>query len=187
LDKKPRADSLRNREHILNIAREAFTTSGASISLDDIAKKANVGPGTLYRHFPNREALLEAVYRSEVAKLCAAEKEFATTMSAVEALRAWMLLFIDYIDAKLVISSALNLYLCAESSELFETTGNQIKAAIRGLVERAVQTGDIRDDVDPLDLLRAIFGIANTASSADWHQSARKLVDILILGSKPQK
>jgi AcrR family transcriptional regulator len=151
LDKKPRADSLKNREHILNIAREAFTTSGASVSLDHIAKKTNVGPGTLYRHFPNREALLEAVYRSEVAKLCAAEN------------------------------------LCGESSKLFESTGNQIKAAIRGHVERAVYSGDIRDDVDPLDLLRAIFGIANTASSADWHQGARKLMDILILGSKPQR
>lgn len=186
MDKKPRADSIKNREHIIKIAREAFTTSGASVSLDDIAKKASVGPGTLYRHFPNREALLEAVYRSEVAKLSDAEKEFATTLPPVEALRAWLLLSIDYIDAKLVISPALNLYLCEGTSELFECTGNQIKTAIRNLVERAQESGDIRKDVDPIDFIRAIYGVATTASEADWHQGAKRMVDILILGSKPQ-
>src|SRR5579863_1586211 len=98
--RKPRSDAQRNRERILEAAKEAFTRSGANVNLDDIAKDAGVGPGTLYRHFPTRDALLEAVYRSEVAKLAAAEGRFAASMPPVEALRAWMLLFVDYIAAK---------------------------------------------------------------------------------------
>src|ERR1700739_1364561 len=96
-DRKPRADAQRNRERILEVAKREFTRSGANASLEEIAKKAAVGPGTLYRHFPTREELLVAVYRSEMEKLAAAERKFAETMPPLEALRAWMLLFIDYI------------------------------------------------------------------------------------------
>ena len=106
--RKPRADAQRNRERILEVAKEAFTRSGANISLDDVAKQAGVGPGTLYRHFPTREALLEAVYRTEVENLAAAERKFAEAMPPIEALRAWMLLFVDYIAAKQIIAPALN-------------------------------------------------------------------------------
>src|ERR1700750_3295087 len=95
LSRKPRADAQRNRERILEVAKKAFTRSGVDISLDEVAKQAGIGPGTLYRHFPTRDALLEAVYRTEVEKLGAAEREFAESMPPVEALRAWMLLFVD--------------------------------------------------------------------------------------------
>ena len=95
--RKPRADAQRNRERILEVAKQAFTRSGADTSLDDIAKRAGVGPGTLYRHFPTREELLQAVYQSEVEKLAAAERKFAQTMPPTEALRAWLLLFVDAI------------------------------------------------------------------------------------------
>src|SRR5215472_6275819 len=95
--RKPRRDAQRNRERILEVAKEAFTRSGADASLDDIAKQAAVGAGTLYRHFPTRDALIEAVYRSEVEKLAASARKFAETLSSIEALRAWMLLFIDHI------------------------------------------------------------------------------------------
>src|SRR5215469_2303964 len=106
--RKPRADAERNRDRVLEAAKEAFTRSGADASLDDIAKQAGVGPGTLYRHFPSREALIEAVYRTEVEKLAAAEQNFAGTMAPIEALRAWMLLFVDYIATKKIIAPALN-------------------------------------------------------------------------------
>lgn len=86
--RKPRADARRNRERIMEIAKEGFTRSGANISLDDVAKQAGIGAGTLYRHFPTREALLEAVYRTEVEKLAAAERKFAETMPPIEALRS---------------------------------------------------------------------------------------------------
>ena len=182
--RKPRADAQRNHEKILEIAKEAFTRSGANISLDDIARQAGVGAGTLYRHFPTRDALLEAVYRTEVQKLAAAEKEFAKSMPPVEALRAWMLLFVDYIAAKQIIAPALNT-IVGGPSKLFDATGDLVKGAIQGLVARAIKSGDIRPDLDPLDLLRALVGVSNVASSPDWPQSARRLVGILILGSRP--
>jgi AcrR family transcriptional regulator len=152
--------------------------------LDDVARQARIGAGTLYRHFPTRDALLEAVYRTEVGKLVAAEREFAESMPSVEALRAWMLLFVDYIAAKQLIAPALN-NMVGGTSKLFDWTGNQIKSAITGLVNRAIETGDIRPDLDPVDLVRALIGVSNVASGPDWAQSARRLVDILILGSRP--
>src|ERR1700761_1569611 len=107
-ERKPRADAQRNRERILEVAKAAFARSGANASLDDIATRAGVGAGTLYRHFPTREALLEAVYHTEVAKLAAAERELSEKFPPVEALRAWMLLFVDYIAEKHIIAPALN-------------------------------------------------------------------------------
>src|SRR6266568_4836959 len=108
VNRKPRADAQRNREHILEVAKQEFTRSGADTSLDDIAKEAGVGPGTLYRHFPTREELLQAVYRSEMEKLAAAERRFAQSMPPIEALRAWLLLFVDAIETKHLIAPVLN-------------------------------------------------------------------------------
>ena len=184
--RKPRADAQRNRERILELAKEAFTRSGVNISLDEVARQAGVGAGTLYRHFPTRDALLEAVYRSEVEKLAAAEQRFAESMTPIEALRAWMLLFVDYIATKQIIAPALNT-MVGGPSKVFEASGRQIKAAIHGLVKRAIESGDIRADLDPFDLLRALVGVANVASAPDWPQSARRLVQILIAGSRPVK
>ena len=184
--RKPRADAQKNRERILEVAKEAFKKSGANTSLDDIAKQAGVGPGTLYRHFPSREELLKAVYRTEAEKLAAAEQKFAETLPPVEALRAWMLLFVDYIDAKQIIAPALNA-LVGDPKKIFEASYAQIWEAIRTLVKRAIKSGDIREDLDPIDLLRALIGVANIATSPDWQQSARRLVDILIMGSRPIK
>jgi AcrR family transcriptional regulator len=182
--RKPRADAERNRQRILEIAKKTFTRSGANISLDDLARQAGIGPGTLYRHFPTRDALLEAVYRTEVEKLAAAERELSQAMPPVEALRAWMLLFVDYIAAKQIIAPALNT-LVGGPSKLFEASGSQIKGAIGALVERAIESGDIRPDLDPLDLLRALVGVSNVASVPNWAESARRLVQILIAGSRP--
>jgi AcrR family transcriptional regulator len=185
-ERKPRTDAQRNRERILEVAKEAFTESGANASLDDIAKQAGIGPGTLYRHFPTREELIEAVYRTEVEKLAAAERTFAETMPPLDALRAWMLLFVDYIATKKIIAAALN-SLVGGPSKIFEASYAQVWEAIRALVKRAVKSGDIRKDLDPIDLLRALIGVANVGTSPDWQQSARRLVDILILGARPLK
>jgi len=181
--RRPRADARRNYERILEIAKEAFSLQGANVSLDDIGKQAGVGAGTLYRHFPTRDVLLEAVYRTEVEKLAATEAEFARTMPPVEALRAWMLLFVDYIAAKQIIAPALNT-IVGGPSKIFEATGDLIKGAIQSLVERAIESGEIRSDLEPLDLLRALVGVSNVASTPDWPQSAKRLVEILILGSR---
>ena len=182
--RKPRADAQRNRKRILEVAKKAFTRWGTDVSLDEIAKQAGVGPGTLYRHFPTREALLEAVYRTEVEKLAAAEREFSETMLPGEALRAWMLLFVDYIATKQIIAPALNA-LVGGPSKVLKASGDQVRGAIRTLVNRAIESGDMRPDIDAVDLLRALIGVSNVASGPDWPQSARRLVEILIIGSRP--
>jgi AcrR family transcriptional regulator len=184
--RKPRTDAQRNRERILGVAKQAFTRSGANASLDDIAKDAGVGPGTLYRHFPTREELLKAVYRTELEKLAAAEQKFAETMPPIEALRAWLLLFVDAVAAKQIIAPALNT-LVGEHKKMFEASYARMHEAIRALVKRAVKSGDIRKDLDPMDLLRALIGVSNVASGPDWQQSARRLVDILVSGSQAIK
>jgi AcrR family transcriptional regulator len=181
--RKPRTDALQNRGRILEVAKEAFTRSGADASLDDIAREAGVGAGTLYRHFPTRDALIEAVYRTEVEKFAAAEKEFSESRPPIEALRAWMLLFVDYIATKHIIAPALNT-LVGGPSKLYEGSRGQVQGAIDSLVKRAIKSGDIRKDLEPFDLLRALIGVSNVASSPDWQQSAKRLVDILIAGSR---
>jgi AcrR family transcriptional regulator len=184
--RKPRADALRNRERILEVAKEAFTQQGANASLDEIAKQAGVGAGTLYRHFPTRDELIQGVYRNEVAKLAAAAARFAETMPPLEALRTWMLLLVDYIAAKHIIAPALNT-IAGGPSKLHEGSRTIIQAAIDGLVRRAKKSGDLRRDLDAYDLLRALIGVSHVGSGADWQQSARRLVDILIAGSRPLK
>jgi len=184
-DKKPRADAQRNRERILEVAKQEFTRSGANASLEEIAKKAGVGPGTLYRHFPTREDLLVAVYRAEMEKLAAAERTFAETLPPVEALRAWLLLFVDAVETKQIIAPVLNT-LAGDPKKVFEASYTRIHEALRALVKRAIKSGDIRQDLDPIDLLRALVGVSNVATSPDWRQSARRLVEILIQGTRPQ-
>ena len=186
IPRKPRADAQRNRERILDVAKEAFSRHGANTSLDDIAQEVGVGPGTLYRHFPTREELLQAVYRSELEKLAEAEQKFSQTMAPTEALRAWLLLFVDAIAAKQLIAPALNTLL-GDPKKVFETSYAKMHQAIRALVKRGVESGDIRSDLDPVDLLRALIGVSNVASAPNWQPSARRLVDILIAGSRPVK
>jgi AcrR family transcriptional regulator len=184
--RKPRTDALRNRERILEVAKGAFTRHGADASLDEIAKQAGVGAGTLYRHFPTRDALIEAVYRSEVEKLAAAGSKFAAAMPPIEALRAWMLLFVDYIAAKHIIAPALN-SVVGGASRLYEGSRGLIQGAIDELVKRAKKSGDVRRDIDASDLLRAVIGVSHVGSGPEWQQSARRLVDILIAGSRSVK
>jgi AcrR family transcriptional regulator len=186
IQRKPRADAQRNRERILDVAKGAFARHGANASLDDIAKQVGVGPGTLYRHFPTREELLQAVYRAELEKLAEAEQKFSRTMAPTDALRAWLLLFVDAIAAKQLIAPALNTLL-GDPKKVFEASYAKMHQAIRALVKRGVVSGEIRSDLDPVDLLRALVGVSNVASGPDWQQSARRLVDILIVGSRAVK
>jgi AcrR family transcriptional regulator len=185
-DRKRRADAERNRERILKVAKRAFSRHGANASLDDIAKEAGVGPGTLYRHFPTREQLLEAVYRTEVEKLAASEKNLGETLPPLEALRAWMLLFIDYIATKKIIAPALNPP-AGGHAKVIEASYAPIHEAMRALVKRAIKTGALRKDLTPLDLLRALVGVAYLESTPDWQPSARRLVDLLLAGAQAKK
>jgi AcrR family transcriptional regulator len=182
--RRPRADAKRNRERILEVAKEVFTRVGATASLDDIARRSGIGSGTLYRHFPTRDALIEAVYRSEVEKLANAGPRFAATLLPLEALRAWMLLFIDHVAGKMLIVPAMDT-VAGGSSRLIMGSRGLIRAAFAALAERAIASGDLRHDIDPDDLVRALVGIFHTAYEPGWEQTARRLVDILIAGSRP--
>ncbi len=181
--RRPRVDALRNRERILEVAREAFTQHGPEATLDDIARRAEVGPGTLYRHFPTRDALIEAVFRSEVEKLTAAGKSYGVTMLPLEALRAWMLVFIDYVAGKTLILPAMD-SVPGGSMRLIEGTRGLIHSTFRGLVQRAIDSGDLGAGIDPDDMIRALVGVFHTTSLPGWESSARRIVDILIEGSR---
>ncbi|MGI4827288.1 MAG: TetR/AcrR family transcriptional regulator [Janthinobacterium lividum] len=183
--RRPRVDAQRNRERILEVAREAFTQHGPEATLDDIARRAEIGPGTLYRHFPTRDALIEAVFRSEVEKLTAAGERYTVTLRPLDALRAWMLVFIDYVAGKTLILPAMDT-VPGGSMRLIEGTRGLIHSTFRGLVQRAVDSGDFRAGTDPDDIIRALIGVFHTTSLPGWESSARRIVDILIDGSRPR-
>jgi AcrR family transcriptional regulator len=180
--RKSRADAKRNRERILEIAKNAFTRDGATASLDDIARRSGIGNATLYRHFPTRNDLIEAVYRNEVERLAAAEQRFATSMPPIGALRAWMLLFIDHVSQKKLIIPAMD-SVPGGSMRLMEGSRRLIHGTFVTSVERAIASGGLRADTDPEDFVRALVGVFHTAALPGWEQSARRLVDILIAGS----
>jgi AcrR family transcriptional regulator len=152
--------------------------------MDEIARRARIGPGTLYRHFPGRDDLLAAVYISEVEKLAEAQRIFSAELPAIEALRAWLLVFIDYIAAKRIIASALNA-MAGGPARVYQQSSRLMEEAAKALASRAVASGDLRPDVDPMDMLRAIYGVASAGSAGDWPAKARRFVDILIQGSRP--
>jgi AcrR family transcriptional regulator len=181
--RKPRADAERNRERILEVALEVFTCDGAQASLDDIAQRSGVGNATLYRHFSTRDALIEAVYRNEVEKLAAAEERFAAYMPPLEALRAWMLLLIDHFAAKKLIIPAMDT-VAAGPMRLMEGSRSLIHAAFLKSVNRAIGSGDLRSDTEPTDFIRALIGVLHTTAQPGWESSARRLVNILIAGSR---
>lgn len=181
--RKPRSDAARNRERILEVAKEVFTRNGATASLDDIAHRSGIGNATLYRHFPTRDALIEAVYSSEVEKLASAGPRFAATLPPLDALRAWMLLFIDHVVGKMLIVPAMET-VAGGSSRLIMGARSVIRGAFAALVQSAIDSGDLRDDTDPTDLIRALVGVFHTAYEPGWEQTARRLVDILINGSR---
>ena len=182
--RKPRSDAQRNRERILEVAKQVFTRRGADASMGEIARRAKIGPGTLYRHFATRDDLLATVYITQLEKLAAAQKKLSAELPPIEALRAWLLLFIDYIAAKKIIAPALNA-MAGGPSRVFQQTNRLMEEAANALASRAVARRDLRPDVDPMDMLRAIYGVSSAGSTDDWPAKARRFVDILIQGSRP--
>jgi AcrR family transcriptional regulator len=182
--RKPRSDAKRNRERILEIAKQVFTRRGADASMGEIARRAKIGPGTLYRNFATRDDLLATVYITEVEKLAAAQKKLSAELPPIEALRAWLLVFIDYIAAKKIIAPALNA-MAGGPARVFQQTTQVMEEAANALAIRAVASGDLRADVDPMDLMRAIYGLSTAGSADGWPAKARTFVDILLQGSRP--
>jgi AcrR family transcriptional regulator len=182
-ERRPRVDAQRNRERILDAARDAFSQHGAHATLDDIARRAEVGPGTLYRHFPTRDDLVEAVFRSEVDKLSAAAQRFSSTQPPLQALRSWSFLFIDYVATKLLILPALDT-VPGGSTRLIASSRTTVHGTFHTLIQAAIASGDLRPSTHPDDLIRAIIGIFHTDTQPGWETSARRIVDILIEGSR---
>jgi AcrR family transcriptional regulator len=186
VSRKPRADAERNRIRLIEVARAAFTELGAEVALEEIARRAGVGIGTLYRHFPTRDALLSEVYRHAVEQLAGAAARLSGTLAPVDALREWLRLFIDYIATKQVMAPALGA-MAGGTASLYASSGPTIKTAISQLIDRAIAHGDVGGEIEPLDLLRALMGVANVKNGPGWQASAHRLIDILIDGLRAQR
>ncbi|MBC3190495.1 TetR/AcrR family transcriptional regulator [Pseudonocardia sp. C8] len=184
-----RADAARNRELLLAAAVRAFTaesTGGPPATLDGIAKDAGVGIGTLYRHFPNRDALVEAVYRSELDRLCAAADTLRAELPADRALRAWMDRFVDYVITKKHLADSLHaLVACGRNP--FAQSRERMVHAVRSLQEAGIADGTLRSDVDAADVLVGTSGICMAVASPEGRDQAGRLLDLLVDGLRARR
>lgn len=179
--RKPRADSVRNRERLLEAATAIFRLGGAQASLEAVAREAGVGIGTLYRHFPTREALFDAVYRHEVDILADLARELSTEDDAVAALKSWLQANVRLVATKKGMIEGLQLAVVG-SSELKAYSYERMVGAIGLLLERATAAGMIRDDVSPDELLRTLLGIFYSHGPTDWQPTALRMVDVFVDG-----
>ncbi|TDD02948.1 TetR family transcriptional regulator [Nonomuraea deserti] len=178
-----RADARRNREKIITAAVSVFAEEGLDAHLERIAKEAGVGTATLYRNFPTREALIEAVYRNEVAQLCDAVPGLLAAHPPYEALRAWTRLFLDYVTAKLGMADALRA-IVATGGNPYGHSRDMIQAAITALMDACAAAGTIRTDISPADMGAALAGIALTSARPEQREQAERLLDLTLDGLK---
>jgi AcrR family transcriptional regulator len=180
--RKPRADALRNRERLLEVAAEIFGAGGPGASLEAVATSAGVGIGTLYRHFPTREALFEAVYRHEVDQLSDLAERLSDEAEPIEALRRWLHANVRLVATKKGMVAALALA-THRPSELHAYSADRLTKAVGSLLDRATKAGEIRADITPGDLLRALVGMSyNVYDTPDWRKTALRLADIFVDG-----
>lgn len=178
---QPRADSIRNRERLLVAATKVFSSDSRQASLEAVAREAGVGIGTLYRHFPTREALFEAVYRHEVDQLFALAEKLSRGADPTEGLRNWLHANIRLVATKKGMVEALQL-VAHGSSELKTYSFDRLTTAIAMLLDRGVAAGDFRSDIAPEELLRALVGIFYSQSAEKWQPGALRLVDVFVDG-----
>lgn len=181
--RRPRADSVRNRQRLVAAAKTVFATKGASTSLDQVAREAGVGIGTLYRHFPTRDELIRAVYEQETDTLMAAAVTLRQTQDPLEALHAWLLQFVDFLEAKRGMMDVLST-LIGGPEALYSGTSDRLADAIGALMANAVKAGEIESGIEPLDLLRAIGGVANLTPGDNWRRSAAQMIDVMLKGMR---
>jgi AcrR family transcriptional regulator len=184
--RKPRADALRNRERLLEAAKAVFSAGGSDVSLEAVARRADVGIGTLYRHFPTREALYEAVYRHEVEQLGELAEQLKGEAEPVEALRRWLRSNVEFVATKKGMAAALALAAHGPPSELTAFSYEQLTKAVGALIDRAVAAGEIRGDVGPEDLLRALIGMCLLHDQPGWQASVVRLLDVFVDGLRVQ-
>ena len=179
--RKPRADAARNRERVLEAAKAVFSAGGPDASLEAVARRAGVGIGTLYRHFPTREALFEAVYRREVQQLGELAEQLKSEAAPVDALRRWLRSNVEFVATKKGMSAALALAVHG-SSELYAYTFDRLTKAVGALLDRAVAAGEIRPDIGPEDLLRALVGMCYMHDQPGWQATVLRLLDVFVDG-----
>ena len=170
---------------MLEAAKKVFSAGGPDASLEAVAREAGVGIGTLYRHFPTREALFEAVYRREVQQLADLAEELKEQPDPVEALRRWMRSNVRFVATKKGMLQALALAV-EKNSELFAYSSDRLTQAVGGLLGRAVAAGEIRNDISAEDVLRALVGMSYTYDQPGWQKSVLRLVDVFIDGLRKQ-
>ncbi|MEV1333070.1 helix-turn-helix domain-containing protein [Micromonospora costi] len=176
-----RADAQRNRQRLLDAAVRAFSQGGPEVTLESIARDAGVGIGTLYRHFPTREALVEAAYRNELGKLCDAAPDLLDRLPPERAVRAWMDLFIDYLAAKRGMADALRLVIAAGANPYAESR-DRLYGALDLLLRAGAEAGTVRADVAVADVLASLSGVSLAAGEPDRRDQARRLLDLLMDG-----
>jgi AcrR family transcriptional regulator len=182
--RRPRSDALRNRERVLEAAKLVFATGGAEASLEAVARSAGVGAGTLYRHFPTREALYEAVYRREVEQLAAlAERLIAEGVPPTDALRSWLRANVEFVATKKGMAAALALA-AHRPPELAAYSSARLAEAAGTLIARATSAGEIRADISPEDLLRALVGMCLFQDQPGWRDSVLRLLDVFVDGMR---
>jgi AcrR family transcriptional regulator len=179
--RKPRADAIRNRERVLEAAKAVFSQGGAEASLEAVARHAGVGIGTLYRHFPTREALYEAVYRREVEQLVDLAERLEAKMAPIEALRRWLRAGVEFMATKKGMAAAFAMA-AHGSSELVAYSLDQLTRALGKLLQRAAAADEIRADIDPEDLLRTLVGMCYAHDRPGWQAKVLRLVDVFIDG-----
>ena len=186
-DARPlRADAQRNREQLLDAAVRAFSEAGPSVTLDAIAKDAGVGIGTLYRHFPTREALIEAAYRNELARLCDGVADLLRTMPPDVAMRTWMDRFVDYMTTKRGMADALRAVV-ASGGNPYAHSRDRLIAAFTALLHAGVAAGTVRSDIEPGDVLVSLSGVSLAAGEPAQRDQAGRLLDLLMDGLRTQR
>src|SRR5437764_9102878 len=183
--RRPRADAVRNRERVLEAAKFVFSAGGPDASLEAVARLDGVGIGTLYRHFPTREALFEAVYRREVQQLSEFAEQLKGEASPVDALRRWLRSNVEFVATKKGMSAALALTF-QSSSELAAFSMDRLTKAIGSLLDRAVAAGEMRADISPEDLLRALVGMCYMHDQPGWQSSVLRMLDVFVDGLRVQ-
>jgi AcrR family transcriptional regulator len=176
-----RADAQRNRDKLLSAATQAFAAEGEDVPLEAIAARAGVGIGTLYRHFPSREALVCAAFRGEVDALCAAAADLLESLPADQAMRAWTERFADYVATKRAMGDALR-SAAGSDSPLYAETRARILGAVRLLLEAGAASGTLRADVDPTDVIRVVNGIWYLPDGPEWRADVGRMLDLVIDG-----
>jgi len=179
--RRPRSDGQQNRARLIEAAKLAFAEHGAGASLEGVARDAKISIASLYRHFPTRDNLIEAVYRQETDTLIEAAGRLTKELEPMTALREWLLLFVEFLDAKQGMAEVLNTLIGGPDS-LYNGTPARLNSSIAMLVERVVEIGDCQVEIEPLDLLRAIAGVANVKHNRNWKDAAVRMADLLLKG-----